>query len=529
MRFRRAFMGSIAVLLTAAGLSAAERLEPGHPADGRADGPAALGFTLAAGAGDYVRGSLASPDGSRFTLDLVDPRGGHVRRLIDGAESGGEFHFVAPEAASELRLGRTEGEGRYRLSVDHVVAAERQAPASPGFASPRMAALAKEVEAGGSTDAFWAEIATSGAPLIEPANDGTTIVTFLARGAQRNVRLLAAPSGDHENLDRLGASDVWFRSFTVPASTRMSYQLAYDVPDFAGTARERRVAILATAKADPLNRHPWPAEAVDAYAQSSTFELPGAPPQKWSGARGNPKGALSTFSFESARLGNRRDITLYRPPGFDPADPETVLLVVFDAKDYLGRVETPVILDNMIAAGVLPPVVAVFVANPDREARARELPANDGFADVLAEELLPRVAAETGLKPDPARTVLAGSSYGGLAAATVALRHPERFGNAISLSGSFWWSPPGTPPERAEFVASRVAGLPRLPVRFFLSAGLFEVAKGGTGGILETSRHLRDVLEAKGYETVYREYAAGHDYFAWRGTLADGLEALFGR
>ena len=62
-----------------------------------------------------------------------------------------------------------------------------------------------------------------------------------------------------------------------------------------------------------------------------------------------------------------------------------------------------------------------------------------------------------------------------------------------------------------------------------MDAGLFEVDTFGTGGaILEPSRHMRDVLLAKGYDVLYRQYASGHDYLNWRGTLADGLMVLIG-
>jgi enterochelin esterase-like enzyme len=37
------------------------------------------------------------------------------------------------------------------------------------------------------------------------------------------------------------------------------------------------------------------------------------------------------------------------------------------------------------------------------------------------------------------------------------------------------------------------------------------------------------VLRAKGCEVHYTEFAGGHDYVWWRGTLADGLRALLGR
>lgn len=373
---------------------------------------------------------------------------------------------------------------------------------------------------------FWNEIAATGTPLVEPAGPGQAIITFLARGAQHNVRLFGAPSGDHEHLSRLGTSDTWFRSFVVPTATRLSYQLAYDVPELPGSTRERRVAILATAKADPFNRHPWPADAPDAFNQESLIELPGAPEQPGLAGAGALRGTLTRLRIASTHLGNEREITIYRPAGLASDAADVRLLFLFDAEAYLSRVPTPAILDNLIAQGRLLPVIAVFVPAIDRDTRSRELPGNDAFADFMALELLPRVQREIGASVPPDRTLLAGSSYGGLAAATVALRHPEAFGNAICLSGSFWWHPDPGPAGRSEYVAARVASEPRREVRFFLTAGLFETGRPGSTGILETSRHLRDVLTAKGYNVAYREYAGGHDYVVWRGALADALIEL---
>jgi enterochelin esterase family protein len=60
-----------------------------------------------------------------------------------------------------------------------------------------------------------------------------------------------------------------------------------------------------------------------------------------------------------------------------------------------------------------------------------------------------------------------------------------------------------------------------------MDAGVFEVDQVGTGGnVLETSRHMRDVLLAKGYEVHHQQFVGGHDYLSWRGTFADGLIAL---
>jgi len=62
-----------------------------------------------------------------------------------------------------------------------------------------------------------------------------------------------------------------------------------------------------------------------------------------------------------------------------------------------------------------------------------------------------------------------------------------------------------------------------------MDAGVFEVDSRGNGGsILEPSRHMRDVLLAKGYTVHYQQFISGHDYLNWRGTLADGLITLIG-
>jgi enterochelin esterase family protein len=45
---------------------------------------------------------------------------------------------------------------------------------------------------------------------------------------------------------------------------------------------------------------------------------------------------------------------------------------------------------------------------------------------------------------------------------------------------------------------------------------------------LIVSRHMRDVLRAKGYLVHYHETDGRHDHPSWRDTLADGIVALAG-
>ena len=84
--------------------------------------------------------------------------------------------------------------------------------------------------------------------------------------------------------------------------------------------------------------------------------------------------------------------------------------------------------------------------------------------------------------------------------------------------------------ETTGWLAREVIDRPKLPLRFYLDACLFEIdLTGASIGILESTRHMRDVLLAKGYEVRYQMFVGGHDYVNWRGTLADGLVTLIGK
>lgn len=484
--------------------------------------------------GDYVQGVLMSGEAS-FDLWLVNAEGKNVRRLLDNSRGRRVFRFVAAEGDAALRLGNHHP-GVYSLSLSRRLPAAEQAQApSAKPQSQIIQEVARKLGQGESSDAFWAEVEKDGLPLIEPlppAEDGTeqVLMTFLVRGARSNAMLLGAPTNDHEKLIRLGESNIWYRSFAIPATTRLSYRIAPDVPVLPEGGRAAREAILAQVQADPYNKSAFPPDAPDRFNQWSRVELPGAPTQPGIGKTPERVGEVKSERFRSAILNNDREVAIYTPSGFDPQSPDTVVLVMLDGVEYRQLVSLPTILDNLIADGQLPQVVVLFVDSIDSTIRSHELTANPDFGQAIATELLPWAEQKLGLKTVPERTVIAGSSYGGLSASATSLAHPDRFGAAIAMSGSFWWSPPGTPAADPRHIAAQVLKEERQPVRFFLSAGLFEYGRSDrTAGILETSRQLRDLLQAKGYEVAYREYAAGHDYFAWQGVIGDGLLTLFGR
>lgn len=490
-------------------------------------------LTLDLPAGHVVQLRVA---GDNVQLDLRDAQGRHLRRLAENGR-GVQTAMWFSQGAQQEQLWATPAQAgqpaTVQLQLLQTWASAGPAPLKADHTpmGPRLQALQRTLAQGGTTEAFWAEVQQRGAPLVEPWHHGQQLVTFVwrddAEKGNTNVRLFGSPSGDHNPLQKLAGSDVWWTSVVMDPRARLSYALAPDVPQIADTKQQRRM-ILATLQRDPLNPATFPTPswsgASDVYQGRSVLTLPKAPAQPWVAARsGVPQGQLTRHTVHSAVLGNVRDVWTYVPAGVTPATQQG-LLVLFDAHAFVHDVPTPRILDNLIADGLIPPMAAVIVGNASPEARGDELPPNPKFAQFMAEELMPWVKAQ-GLGQLARHTVVAGSSYGGLVSSYLGLMHPELFGNVLSMSGSYWWAPPGEAPGWMQR-AWQTLPTPLPNVRFYLDAGWFESGRGGRSGILETSRELGDILASRGLDVTQREWVSGHDYVQWQHSLPCGLVAL---
>jgi len=264
----------------------------------------------------------------------------------------------------------------------------------------------------------------------------------------------------------------------------------------------------------------------------SVASLPDAPPQPWSMRHGRTRWRANRQRFRSRILGNSRVISVYIPPGRDGNDDDTNLFIVLDGEAYSQVVPAPTIVENLVESGRIARSVLVLVHNAGN-AREVELSYHPEFVEFLTEELLPWLRRAHRVSADGPRTLLAGSSLGGLTAAYAALRYPTRFGNVLAQSGAFQalqWDRPKDGPSSPTLMEG-LARSPRRPIRFYLDAGTFEGRPfpGMQMSPLTSVRYFRDVLLAKGYRVTYSEFEGGHDYACWAGTFAEGILALFGR
>ena len=408
--------------------------------------------------------------------------------------------------------------------------------------SPRITALAEAPE---KAQEFWRAVETEGTPLIEPieGDPGHHAVTFLWRGdpaADGTRAVLAVPDKVSDPADpganlmaRVPGTDVWHWTVRMRGDWRATYALCVDdgpaeAGHEAGPHSPAYLRRLRTrTRRDPLNRVSFPGRW--GGEPLSVVALPKAPRSRVSDWErrmrngGRARGESGVHTMRSANLRNWRRVWTYAPAGYEDLAGLPVV-VLLDGEMWGPELGVATLLDNLIADGLLPPLVALMPDSLDSDTRRDELTCDDRFVDYLARELLPWAAGRWPVTHDPSRTVIAGQGLGGLMSAYAALRRPERFGSVLVQSGAFWWPASAVDSTRGdEWLADRIRATRRRPVRFRLSAGLQEWA------LLPANRRLRDALRAKGYDVNYREINGGHDYVCWRDELAEGLVAMLGR
>ncbi|RYG78689.1 hypothetical protein EU513_03260 [Yimella sp. RIT 621] len=183
-----------------------------------------------------------------------------------------------------------------------------------------------------------------------------------------------------------------------------------------------------------------------------------------------------TIDGPAAFPGTTRGVWIHVPAGLRVDCPVRVTIFCDGAwyLDPAGDIRAGIVLDNLVAAGVIPPQVGVFVdpgVFPDavdedaRRNRNAEYDADGpGYADFLRDEVLPRVRDHVTLGDDPRDRALCGGSSGGNACFTAAWHRPEEFARVVAFSASFAQMPGGNP------YPVRIAREPRKALRVFLVA-----------------------------------------------------------
>ncbi|MGB8860450.1 MAG: alpha/beta hydrolase-fold protein [Ilumatobacteraceae bacterium] len=236
-------------------------------------------------------------------------------------------------------------------------------------------------------------------------------------------------------------------------------------------------------------------------------------------------GALTEHRVASTHMSDERRVWVHESTGITPDGPPPALMVVFDGGIYAHLMHTPEIVDALVAAGEFPPLVTLYCHYSADPARNPELMCREDFAAFIVDELLPWAAARWSFTSDPARTIVAGSSLGGLSSMWMAYRHPERFGNVIAQSPSAGWHP--NEPAETGYMTQRWAQDGPRAVHFYVEMGEFERGAGPDGRSgYEHTQDFVAALRTHGNDVDYQDFCGGHDYLNWRATFPRALRSL---
>ncbi len=392
---------------------------------------------------------------------------------------------------------------------------------APGTPDRLIDSLARQSDL--TTVDAWRALTARGLPHAEslPTSPAQMMVTFAWRGdsGTRNVVLvtpLTLVDFASGIMRRLGRTDVWYTTLRLPADTRFAYRFAPNDRLIPFELDTNLGARFATMRRDPANLRVFD---YGAFGQMSVLELPRAPSDSDIYPKPVPHGAISRFTVGG------RAVAIYTPAGYHEGE-KTALIVFSDGESYQSLIPTPTILDNLLARKAINPVIAAFVDTP-ASSREQDLNCSIEWSGYLANALVPWLRQHYSITADARRVAVAGYSLGGLAAACAAVAHPDIFGTVIAQSGSFYRAPET---EEPEWLARHLARRPHLPIHFVMTIGRFETAAipSRDPSMLTASRHLRDVLTAKGYALDYRELSSGHEHVAWRDVLSAALREAYG-
>lgn len=339
---------------------------------------------------------------------------------------------------------------------------------------------------------------------VTPLTDGERAI-FLWQGEALSVVLAGDMNG--WNLDAAAAfqqianTDLWYLEATFPPDARLDYKIVVNGGNW---------------QLDPLN----PRTMLGGFGPNSELVMPGyAAPAELSGDA--PAGTVTQHRLTSDVLRRERTFYVYTPAQFDP----TLVypsLYVHDGTDYLHLIDTPLILDRLIAAGEIPPLVVVFIPPLQREVEYRR---DDAYVTFLADEVVPYVQTQYHTSPDARQTGTLGASMGGLISVYAAAVRPDIFGLVVGQSGAYSLDD--------DAVIQLIAARPQpLPVHFYLVVGTYETSVGGNdqeGNLLAANQRLVATLESQGIVYRYTELPDGHSWGLWQRQLGAALHFLYGQ
>jgi enterochelin esterase family protein len=283
---------------------------------------------------------------------------------------------------------------------------------------------------------------------------------------------------------------------------------------------------------------------------------------------GVPQGEIFNFTMESTESkfypGIAREA---RAPGIAPPTsgaaraiashlaPYTRKVAVYVPKQYVAGTVAPFIvgadgpdlglfhaLDNLIAQGKVPAMIAISIGNGSGDGQGSERgleydTMSPLYAEFVEKEVLPLVERQCRVKltNDPEGRATMGGSSGGSAALIMAWYRPDLYHRVLTYSGTYvnqqWPVNPETPHGAWEFHEHLIPASAKKPIRLWMEVGdrdNFSTNDDYHDWVLANEK-MAKVLAAKGYhyQFVFARNAGHTDRAVKQQTLPEALEYIW--
>ena len=234
-----------------------------------------------------------------------------------------------------------------------------------------------------------------------------------------------------------------------------------------------------------------------------------------------PKGTVEQMEPWVSTIfpGTTRDWAVYVPAQYN-ADQPAALMVFQDGErmiDVSGRWRVPVVFDNLIARGDMPPTIAVFL-NPGHDKskpRKKGKHSNrsfeydslgDRYVRFLLDEIIPEVRKRYSISDDPEMHAIGGSSSGAICAFTAAWERTDFFRKVYSSVGSF------TNLRGGDVYPALVRKTEPKPIRVYMADTSGDV-DNAVGSWPWSNQRMASALKYMGYDTRF-DWAEGYAHNA---------------
>lgn len=234
-----------------------------------------------------------------------------------------------------------------------------------------------------------------------------------------------------------------------------------------------------------------------------------------------PKGTVEKMGSWESKIfpGTTRDWAVYVPAQYK-ADEPAALMVFQDGdrmRDINGRWRIPIVFDNLIARGEMPPTIAVFL-NPghDRSKKTKKgKHSNRGFeydslgdryVRFLLHEIIPEVSKRYTISDDPDMHAIGGSSSGAICAFTAAWERTGYFRKVFSSVGSF------TNLRGGNYYPAQVRKTEPKPIRVYMADTSGDV-DNAFGSWPWSNQRMASALKYMGYDVRF-DWAEGYAHNA---------------